>query len=293
MRIHCFGDSWTQGIGTEWEPGKGRVPMETRYDRNWDSVYEKYGWPGQLSNLFGDLFKVSNYGNGGCSNNQIYMAVIEALWENKIKKGDLVIVSWSSIIREPLNFMYTNDPHNGFLNYSNFGFMNFKEKMNSIYVSPHEQERFHWIDTIENNELKEATENVYKDYVVNRFSYDFLYEFAMNYVANLQIYFDNLKIQYIFINSFENIISENSKSFEFINKDKWILWNSSLQEYLLDVSKDFDTSIGYSVWEDDTIDVERNHDGPHPNRIGYGILAEKIFEEIKKMEIKLDGNSTI
>jgi len=52
---------------------------------------------------------------------------------------------------------------------------------------------------------------------------------------------------------------------------------------LVDESEDFDTSVGHSVWEDDMIEVERNQDGPHPNRIGYRILAEKIHKELKKV----------
>jgi hypothetical protein len=67
-------------------------------------------------------------------------------------------------------------------------------------------------------------------------------------------------------------------------KDKWVLFDYTLQEYLLDKAKDFDISNGYSLWEDDTINVEKNQDGPHPNRIGHKMIAELIYNTLFKNE---------
>jgi radical SAM protein with 4Fe4S-binding SPASM domain len=55
----------------------------------------------------------------------------------------------------------------------------------------------------------------------------------------------------------------------------------------LDKSKDFDTSNGYSVWEDDFLENEPNQDGPHPNRIGYRMIAEFLYESIKDKKVIL------
>ena len=70
MKIHCFGDSWTTGIGVEWEPGKGAIPMNERYDLNWDREKEMYSWPGQLRRLLDEKYKVNNFGIPGYSNYQ-------------------------------------------------------------------------------------------------------------------------------------------------------------------------------------------------------------------------------
>lgn len=275
--IHCFGDSWVQGIGTEWKPGDGRIPMSERYSEHndWEPTYKKYSWPGQLSELMGNKVTISNYGSAGYSNQEIYREVIENIWMGNIKKGDFVIVTLSSIIRQPLPFMYVQDEVDGFVNYSNSCFIHQKNGV--------QNEKMHWIESIENENVKKATDKVYMDYIVNRFNYDFLYEISMNYICNLQIYFDSIGVDYRFINGFENNISETCHLYDKINHKKWILPNYTLQEYLVDESEDFDTSVGHSVWEDDMIEVERNQDGPHPNRIGYRILAEKIHKELKKV----------
>lgn len=280
--IHCFGDSWVQGIGTEWKPGDGRIPMSDRYDENkdWTPTYEKYSWPGQLKELLGNV-ELRNYGSAGFSNQDIYKDIMENIWSGNVKKGDFVIVSLSSIIRQPLPFFYTRDDVEGFINYSNSCFIH---QVNGI-----QNETMHWIDSIENENLKEISNKVYEDYIKKRFSYNYLYETAMNYICNLQVYFEELEIDYVFVNAFENNLSKDVVFYKDIKLDKWILPNYTLQEYLLDESENFDTSIGHSVWEDDMIEVERNQDGPHPNRIGYRMIAELIYEHIKDKPIKYDG----
>jgi lysophospholipase L1-like esterase len=273
--IHCFGDSWVAGIGTEWEPGKGRIPMEDRYNEKfeWWKVYKKYSWPGQLQELLNNKLNVKNYGQPGFSNNDIYKDIIEKLWTKKIKKNDLVIVSFSSIIRQPLPFFYVRDEHDGFINYSNTCFLHYKSGFNT--------EKLHWIENITNKKLQNITDVIYRDYIVNRFNYNFLYEISMQYICNLQIYFEELGVDYVFVNAFENNVSKNVKFYDRIKQDKWILFDYTLQEYLVDKSKNFDKRKGYSVWEDDELNVEKNSDGPHPNRIGYKIIAELIHKEIK------------
>lgn len=282
--IHCFGDSWVQGIGTEWKPGEGRIPMSDRYDENkdWTPTYEKYSWPGQLKELLGNV-ELKNYGSAGFSNQDIYKDIMENIWSGNVKKGDFVIVSLSSIIRQPLPFFYTRDDVEGFINYSNSCFIH---QVNGI-----QNETMHWIDSIQNEKLKETSNKVYEDYIKKRFSYNYLYETAMNYICNLQVYFEELEIDYVFLNAFENNLSKDVMFYKDIKLDKWILPNYTLQEYLLDESEDFDTSIGHSVWEDDMIEVERNQDGPHPNRIGYRMIAEYIYEQIKDKKVIQNGST--
>jgi hypothetical protein len=284
MKIHCFGDSWVHGIGTEWEPGRGKISMDERYEDDWEPIRNKYSWPGQLEELFENKVQVKNYGTAGNSNEDIYKSIINCIWDGSLRKGDLAIVSFSSIIRQPLSFLIIQDDYNkncgnitGYINYSNSCFLH--------YRNGQQDDKLHWIETIEDTKIKKSTEAVYMDYIVNRFSYDFLYEISMQYICNLQIYFESLGVDYVFVNAFEDNISKNIKFYDSIKKEKWILFHYTLQEYLLDKSKDFDTSNGYSVWEDDFLENEPNQDGPHPNRIGYRMIAEFLYESIKNKKV--------
>ena len=282
--IHCFGDSWVQGIGSEVDPGKGRLSMNDRYNNHdWTKTYEEYSWPGQLYRFLNKKIKVKNYGMAGASNQDIYSKVIESIWKGDLKKGDFAIVSLSSIIRQPLPFFLVKDDYNDNDDDLN-GYINYSYSCLSDYINGFKSE-LHWIDIIKNKNIKNATSKIYKDYVVNRLNYNFLYEVSMQYICNLQIYFEELGIDYIFLNAFENNISKDVKFYDQIKKDKWILFDYTLQEYLLDNAVNFDKSKGYTVWEDDMIQVEPNQDGPHPNRIGYKIIAELIYEKIKYKKV--------
>lgn len=275
MRIHCFGDSWTDGIGVELEPGSGILDSDQKYNKNWDTEKRKYSWPGYLQSFVGTGIRINNKGCAGYSNDEIYKEIIQSIWNGDLKKGDIVIVAFSSIIRQPLHFLYTQHGVDGFTSYSNAVFMHYKKG--------HMNDKLNWIESIENENVKNVTNEVYMDYIVNRFSYELLYELNMHYIANLQIYFENLGIKYVFLNAFEQNLSKDIKFYDQIKLEHWIMPEYSLQEYLVDKSKNFDKTIGYSLWEDDIIDVQRNQDGPHPNRIGYKLIAELIHSELVKM----------
>lgn len=279
MKIHCFGDSWTQGIGVEWEPGKGAIPMSERYDLNWDTIRDTYSWPGQLRTKLGGKIGVNNFGVAGYSNFEIYNEIMQKLQDDTIKRGDLVIVSFSSIIREPLNFLSMADNSvYGFINYSN-----------AVHSAPM-QEYPNWIVHLEEGEIKKAAIENYKDFLVNRLNYDFLYETAMNYVCNLQVFFDSIGIKYLFVNAFENIISKTIPFYNQIKEENWVLFNYTLSEYLLDRRNEIDESLPYALWEDDYKDVQKCSDGPHPNRIGYGFIAELLHTTIVDKKLLKNAN---
>lgn len=274
MRIHCFGDSWTEGIGVEWAPGNGIIPMEVRYNNNWGKERELYSYPGQLKTLLGEIYEVNNFGRAGYSNFEIYNSIFDNLGEKKIVENDLVIVCFSSIIREPLNYLTTgNNGGYGFIHYSN-----------STLATPM-QEYPHWLNHLEDNSIKDACISMYMNYLVSRINYQSLYEISMNYICNLQIIFESLGIHYLFLNAFENVVSQEISFYNQIKWQNWILPNYTLSEYLLDRRNEIDESLPYSVWEDDRKDAERCQDGPHPNRIGYGFIAELIYSEILNRKI--------
>jgi hypothetical protein len=99
-----------------------------------------------------------------------------------------------------------------------------------------------------------------------------------------------LGITYLFVNAFENVVSDKVSFYDKIKKENWILPNYTLSEYLVDRRGELDESLPYSLWEDDYKDVERCSDGPHPNRIGYGFISELIYSEIVKRKLLKDAS---
>lgn len=281
--IHCFGDSWTYGIGVEVPPGSEILSQSDKYNNDWSKERLQYSWSGQLNELLNKKYKVKNYAVAGISNFDIYQIIISNLKNKKIKKGDLVIIAFSSIIREPLNFLtVNNDTGYGFTDYSNSCMVGNSIKNNDYFIYPH------WITQLNDGMFKESVKNMYMDFIVNRFDENILYEISMNYVCNLQSLFEFYGVPCIFLNSFENVISEKIHFYKLIKKENWILFNYTLSEYLIDKSKDFDDSLPYSLWEDNIKNPPKCADGPHPNRIGHKLIAELIYSEIIKRNIIKD-----
>lgn len=272
--IHFFGDSWTRGDGCQFEPGSGVIPSFQKYGPDYTNEYNTFSYPSKIKMLLNDSVNISNTASSGSSNFQIYRTILQTLHSDKFKKNDVAIIAWSSIIREPLNFLFTIQHQNNLWDAHGLN--------NSIkgYTQPKDRFIPAWIKQLKEPISKQIYEKVYEDYVVDRINLNLLYEICMNYVCNLQILFNEIGVKYIFINTFERIISDEISFYDKIQKDKWLLFDSTLSDYLCDIEDEMDLSVGYSLWEDDLVKPGRNCDGPHPNRIGYHHIAELIYEEL-------------
>jgi len=286
-KIHCFGDSWTHGVGSELPAGSTPISMEEKLSM-YHETRKKYSWPGVLQSKT-DLL-VYNNGDSGISNKIIYERILYSLYSNKIKSGDIVIIMWSSFLREPLNFFNNIPGTNGIQYYT--GLQDIAETMDNSWIEIGGQVKPPWY-TIPlpqgfsspnkfNSLFKKITYEAYKNYILNRLNYDFLYEISMNYVCNLQIYFSKLNIDYVFINAFESILSSDHKLYNFINLNKWIMPESNMHYFLWSQLNLIDKNLPYSYWEDNIKDVSKYASGTHPNRIGYSLIANKIYDFMKE-----------
>lgn len=277
--IHFFGDSWTRGDGCQFVPGSGIIDSKIKYGLDYSTEYNTFSFPSQVKNHLSFQVNISNNGSSGSSNFQIYKKVLDELYSDKFKSGDIAVVSWTSIVREPLTFLFSRenintewDSHG--INYSVKGFL---EPKDDFIPS--------WITMMKETKSKKISKKIYEDFIIDRINLNLLHEICMNYVCNLQILFNEIGIDYIFINTFENIISKEVFFYDKIKKDKWLLFDYTLSDYLCDIEDKMEFSCGYSIWEDDNIKPGRNHDGPHPNRIGYNHIAKLISETIISKKI--------
>ena len=277
--IHFYGDSWTKGDGCQFEPGSGIIDSSIKFGPDYTKEYGEYSMPAQVKKILNNEFNVINNGNTGSSNFQIYKQILKSLKENNFLKNDIVIVNWTSIIREPFTFMFT--PEN--LNHNPWESHGIENSLRGHFS----EDEFvpYWVESINNNVHKKIFHSILRDFIIDRIDYNLYYQICMNYVCNLQIIFKELEVEFLFINAFENIISENVFFYPKIDKKNWILFGSSLSQYLHDIESTLDFSVGYTVWEDDFIKPGVGCDGPHPNRIGYNYVADLICKELKNKKI--------
>jgi hypothetical protein len=104
MKLYAFGDSWTAGQGAN-----------IRIENSLDSVEERRifrnnkSWSKFLSESL-DI-ECSNKSVSGCSNNDIFNSVIDSIKSNEIDSGDLIIIMWSSSLRDGVSFFSEKEWH--------------------------------------------------------------------------------------------------------------------------------------------------------------------------------------
>ena len=253
MKLYCYGDSWTEGVGVN------RI-MENTFLKSEDrkAYRNEFSWPKHLSEILS--IDVENCAIAGCSNKQIFDGIVNDIKSNKIIEGDLVIVLWSSSLRDEVSFFPEND-------------------------------WFAWgLRYIEDEYLKVwgVGRELTKDATYNKFIYDYKMFYAtqllnqnyynivnQNYIIFLQKLFEHYNIIYVMADAFDKMIIDINKDDDKTNHiNNNLYWNFSLKTF-----KDYLSNLNdTSVWEDNL--PFENAVGKHPSIFGYKKIAEELYRFI-------------
>jgi lysophospholipase L1-like esterase len=259
MKLFTFGDSWTEGVG-----GNRKEEYTTDIPEQITIIRQKYSWPSYLAKLLG--INVKNSGVGASCNNSIFNFICEHLKSNIIKKNDLVIVMWSSPLRDDLPF---------FPNENNF----------TIWGERYKSKKHIYDSVIQNNTINTNLEYLrlnkdFRDYYLNNLFNDSYYHIiSQNYILHLQFMFKKLGINYVFCDAFDNLINSSiDKSIDKTNLiDSVRYWGykkTTFADFLINLKRK-------DVWEDNNHWIDKTS-GKHPNEIGYKLIAEELYDFIIK-----------
>jgi lysophospholipase L1-like esterase len=242
MNLHAYGDSWTEGQGT------------TEDRKEWKT----HSWVKIVSDKLGATS--NNNGISGNSNLNIFNKVVDDLIEDKIKENDIVVVMWSSSLRDLVPFL----PKNEWVSWSVKHLVEYPHKFVESYQS--ENEKY-------NNFLYSFKEL----FITDLFNQNYYNIVNQNYIIFLQKMFEFYKIKYVMFDAFESMISDLDKKdskLEIINQNYYWEFNKKTIRYLLNSTNRDD------IWEH----IENYKDRPtqHPNIEGYILMSEIIYEFIKK-----------
>lgn len=260
MILYTFGDSWTEGVGCDLEKELNiRDPEEITKFRH------QLGWPKYLA----DLLEVDfvNMGIGAASNKIIFDSVVSLIKNDTIKTNDLIVIMWSSPLRDDVPFFPEDEWHFWGKRYKNKEHI-FKFILKNPEIRNLKYRRF---------------EKEYKEFFISEIYNDSYYDIInQNYVIFLQSLFKEMGINHLFCDAFEPIISKNIikelDKTNLINKNNyWNFMESDLGEFL--ISKNLK-----NVWEDNDFFSER-YSGKHPNKEGYKIIGEELYRWIKEKNI--------
>lgn len=96
--IHCFGTSYTEGGGFEFDSGDRKDILSKIYKDEPKTKFN-YSYPGQLQKLIGDDIKVFNHAKSGYGNERMYRLVHD-LVSNTDCSNKLFLLEFSSIGRK-------------------------------------------------------------------------------------------------------------------------------------------------------------------------------------------------
>jgi lysophospholipase L1-like esterase len=242
MNLHAYGDSWTEGQGT------------TEDRKEWKT----YSWVKIISDKLG-VTPINN-GISGNSNLNIFNKVVDDLIEDKIKENDIVVVMWSSSLRDLVPFL----PKNEWVSWSVKHLVEYPHKFVESYQS--ENEKY-------NNFLCSFKEL----FVTDLFNQNYYNIVNQNYIIFLQKMFEFYKIKYVMFDAFESMINDldrKDSKLESINQNYyWEFNNKTIRDLLNSTNRD-------DIWEH----IENYKDRPtqHPNIEGYRLISEIIYGFITK-----------
>lgn len=249
-RIVAYGDSWTVGEGCNKEIENTLPPHEKI------SYQKENSWVKFLS----EKMNLPNINNGvsGNSNNKIFNQIIEDVKWGVTNKSDLILIMWSSSLRDNLPF-FPNSDNGEWLSWST---KNLTENPNKFYKSTQTQNEFY----------NSFMEDYKKFYLTNLYTESYYSILNQNYIIFLQKFLKHHGIKYFMMDGIENMlhfVNEEFDKVDLINRKNY--WGFSLETartYLEKLNRK-------DIWEYQ--DKWRERATQHPNVLGYQILSNEFI----------------
>jgi hypothetical protein len=246
--LHAYGCSWTEGQG---------IDGESNYtDRTELQLYRnQYSWVNLLSNKL-ELPHINN-GLSGVSNEKIFNKIILDIRKGIIKNNDFVTIMWTSSLRDNVSFL----PNNEWVSWS----------VKELIETP---ERFINSYTSENITYNNFIQYYKKFFIADVFNLNYYNIVNQNYIIFIQKIFEFYGIKYIMIDGFDimvNNLNIGDDKTHLINKNNyWGFGNKTSKELINETNLE-------DKWEMITLPEV----APHPNKNGYYIISEELYNYIK------------
>jgi len=277
MKLFTFGDSWTTGQGCN-------LKVENSFtDDNQRKIYRNsMSWPKYLSEHLN--VNVTNLSKSGSSNKEIFDTIIETIKSNIIKDNDLVVIMWSSSLRDNTPFFPNGEWHIWGNNYTN-------EKWKSTWVINTIKDKIIGTKYTSNPKYNYFLKS-YKEFYIDNLHNDSYYNIVnQNYILFIQKLLESYNINYVFCDAFDFMINKNIPTTldktHFINKSNYYQFGEMTFKDFLILLDPTDADL----WEEPT--KWSNTPGKHPNAKGYQKIAVELYDFIVRSNIIKDNKSII
>lgn len=251
MKLFTYGDSWTEGQGVNVIKEE---LIDNREERK--KFRNDRSWPIKLSSLLEITHQ--NQSISGVNNNFIFNEIINDIKSGVVNSGDLIIIMWSSSLRDDVPFFPIKEWHTWGINY---------------ITQTHKKKWFINKDLTKNPTYNDFLINFKEFFIDELFTQDYYNIVNQNYILFIQKLCDYYHINYVFCDAFDKMIDniklENDKT-NLINKNPyWGFGEKTFKNFLIDTDNP-------KVWETPQYNI-LNVPGMHPSELGYELIANELF----------------
>jgi hypothetical protein len=254
MVLRAYGDSWTAGEGFDRK-------IEDSLTKEEKIKFQKENsWVKFLSKKL-NVQHVNN-GVSGYSNLKIFNNIIDDLKTGIITKDDLVVIMWSSSLRDTVPFL----PNGEWVSWSVKHLIEEPHKFLNSYKS-------------EDNNFDKFFTDFKHLYISEIFNQNYYNIVNQNYIIFIQQMFKFYGVNYVMCDSFEIMLMDLHKKDDITHLiDKTYYWGFSKQTFrdFLNKNKKMD------IWEYQD-EKYQSRASQHPNKEGYEIIADELYKFIKKL----------
>ena len=285
MKVVAYGDSFTAGLGTDRDKEDAIFLRKDKEDINkLRNEHQKFIIQNSFPKFFADKLGVEwkNNGDIGCNNLMIIDKIFEGYMRKEFNSGDLVTVCFTSTLRNKLPFtpQIFNEKKLTGIQWSiqeianNSNFQESKEE----YIG--RDRTNYWRDEVMIDKRSDEILSYFIDSYPRYFTenlYDEVYIdfYNQNMVLLLQKFFEDIEVDYIFIDAFETAIKDSSYDrTDLINTSKY--WGYK-KETIFSFLNKFDDE---SYLEKDGYAIHANTP-KHPSRKGHIAFAEELYKFYK------------
>lgn len=254
MILYGYGCSWTEGEGCDSKIEKTLKNQELNLFRN------SHSWVKVVS----DKLNCESVNNGisGNSNSAIFNKIIDDVINGTIKEDDLIVIMWSSSLRDVVPFL----PKNEWVSWSIKHLINLPDKFITSYKS----------DNTKYDDFLSDYKTFFLSMVFNQNYYNIVNQ---NYIIFLQKLFKEYGLKYLMIDGFDKMVHNLQPSDDITHlinkKNYWQFDKSTMRDFLMNTKTDCFETL-------QTID---ENPAQHPNSLGYNLISEEIYNYIIKNNI--------
>lgn len=254
MVLRAYGDSWTAGEGFDRK-------IEDNLTKEEKIKFQKENsWVKFLSKKL-NVEHVNN-GVSGYSNLKIFNSIIGDLKTGIIAKDDLVVIMWSSSLRDTVPFL----PNGEWVSWS----------VKHLIEEPHKFLNSYKSEDINFDKFFTDFKHLYISEIFNQNYYNIVNQ---NYIIFIQRMFEFYGVNYVMCDSFEIMLMDLHKKDDITHLiDETHYWGFSKQTFRDFLNKNKKTDI----WEYQD-EKYQSRASQHPNKEGYEIIADELYKFIKKL----------